>query len=308
MASLNTFVDEHISIAYSVEYQLHVQPGYSYTLSRGNQLLHVDLLSREDWEWRKKSAFTPVVPMPGHESSEAPSEKRRVEESKFGEWHGKSLWWELVSQEGKLLINKAFFFLEDESRTIHVRMDDNTLLSRDVIATFLSNISFPGQATYEATAASQQAEPAFHSPYAVSLAHFANFGATSDNESRKYNINFTGESFSDEQRVAVDRFVDEESALSNAVLTAIHAYYVSEELPVLKGVIPPEFLPEITSPEDMVQQISLTGLHVHTPRMNGDIPIGLSFDASWTENDVGVRVVGSTIEAVGTAYTALEEE
>lgn len=308
MSSTNTFVDEYISIYYSEEFQLHVQSGRSYSLSRGNQLLSLMLLTRDMWEWQMKCQFTSANASPVPDSPQAPTEKNRIVPCTFGVFHGQGLWWELISPKGKLLMNGAFFFLEDGSHTVCVRVDDKAPFSEDVVKEFLSNVAFPGQPVYEAAAHTPQAAPHFRSPYAIELSYFVTFGAKGIGQPGKYNITYTGDKLTDEQRRAIDQFVDEELALSQLVLKHVYAYYKEEEFPALKGFVPDELLPQISCSEDMRSFISLEGIHLHAPRAEGDVPIGLSFDCSWSDNGVGVRVVGCTVEDVGTAYVAIEEE
>ncbi len=53
--------------------------------------------------------------------------------------------------------------------------------------------------------------------------------------------------------------------------------------------------------------VKLASLMVHEPREDGAVAIGLRFHCSWDdEHGLGLRAVGSALEAIGTDFVALD--
>lgn len=305
MAPKCTYVDEYFGIEYSSEYQIHIQKGFCYEFMSGNRLLAIHLHTREDWERLKVSCFS-VVPQPQSDNKNAP--KRTVSEGlySFGIFAGVSRSWKTTSPKGKLLMQDTHIFLDDGNHTISVRMNDRTEFDNQPIDSLLKGICFPCQALYEELVAKTEHSSECTSPFAVELRHFSQLGSDGGSGSKAYNFSFSGNELSDAQRAALTQFCDHEEDLFIAILERVHQYYTKQEFPVLNRMLPASMLPKIDTPKDVSSYISLSTIHIHESRSKQCVPIGLTFSASWTENDVGVRVVDNEIEAVGTAYVALE--
>ena len=305
----NIYVDEHLAIEYSIEYEFLPQPGFGYTLSRGNKLICVYTWSREDWDWHKQSRFT-VVPQPGPKHPEAPTTDRVIEPFAYNMMSGEALWWKMISPNGKLLMAGANVFVRDGAQWLELRFDDNIEISVDVVQSVLESISFPGQPKYSAAIEMQQSATEFDSPYAIELKHFSTLGVGDLASPKKINFRYSGEQLSEAQRGALDQFLLDESTLFEDAIEQIYEQYTEVELPALEEIrkmMPEVMLPNVSQSEDLLPHLVLSGIQVHLPRSNGDVPIGLSLDPSWTDNGIGVLVVGEEIEAVGEAYVAFEE-
>jgi hypothetical protein len=303
----HTYTDEFIGIEYSGEYQLHVQKGDSYSLLRGNRLLAISLFPREDWGHLKNSLFA-AIPQPMPDNQNAPERITHRDSYTFGSLVGEGEWSKLVSQKGKLLINDAHLLLDDGNHTIYVRVNDQAEFENHLIDSFLAGISFPGQPAYEELVGKAEELLDYSSPFAVELKSFSALGPDRNLNPKKYNFQFTGDELTSHQRAALTRFCDQEDNMLSAVLNRVYQYYTREEYPILSRILLTSMLPKIDAPEDISHCIALLSIHLHESRPNQSVPIGLTFSASWTENDVGVRIVDDEVEAVGTAYTALEPQ
>lgn len=303
MSEVNTFVDDHISIHYPTDFLLDVQSRYSYSLSKGNLLFAVDIMSRDNWELTKLSLLTPIPAMPVEHDPQAPTHETKKISCRFGDFQGESCWWKLIGPEGNLLMNGADLFLDDGTRTIHVTIRDDNPIDENEVEGLISNISFPGLPNYDNATTLRQTEPTFESEYRVELNYLVSFGS---GKAECFNCTYVGEHLSPVQRSAMNELMAIDLDLSIVVLSRVFDYYIRVEYPVLESFLPEEILPIVSSEKDLIPHINLCGIHIHSPRGNGEVPIGLTYDCSWTDNDIGIRVVGTRIEEVGTGHSALE--
>ena len=138
---------------------------------------------------------------------------------------------------------------------------------------------------------------------------FRDSGGSRGKGCAKFDVEYRGPSISDKQRQAVERLIADEEQLYAQARTAVFQYYTEHIYPLLSTSIGAmdELWPACRTIEEVMRLVKLGGLIVHEPRADGAVPIGLRFECSWDEEHaMGLRVVGSTIEAVGTDHVALD--
>jgi uncharacterized protein DUF6985 len=129
---------------------------------------------------------------------------------------------------------------------------------------------------------------------------------------------------SDSQHHALKEFVANEKQIFRAVREAIYRHYQENYLPhreqlrsmlrqtaTNNGYSPAEWekkgmddLPDIKTGNELDQKVTLLAISVHCP-VNGVSKIGLLYQCPWErDDDLGVRLAGSVVEAVGTGEVA----
>jgi hypothetical protein len=124
---------------------------------------------------------------------------------------------------------------------------------------------------------------------------------------------------SDSQHHALKEFVANEQQIFRAVREAIYRHYRENHLPhrellrsalrktaIINGHSPDEWekkgmddLPDIKTGNELDRKVALLMVSVHCP-VNGVSKIGLRYQCSWDpDNDLGVRIAGSAVDAVG---------
>src|SRR5262249_51765376 len=142
------------------------------------------------------------------------------------------------------------------------------------------------------------------SPYTVSLRYFPKFGRKGRTGRGKYDVEYRDGDVSDQQLQAVERFLVAEEAIYEQAKLAIFRYYTKEIYPMASKIGRYDDLwPPCETVEDVMRLVKLSSLMVHEPREDGAVAIELRFHCSWDEEHaMGLRAVGSTIEAIGTDF------
>jgi hypothetical protein len=129
----------------------------------------------------------------------------------------------------------------------------------------------------------------------------------------------------DVQRAALREFVANEKQLFRSVRDAIYEYYRHKYLPyrgrmheaatqteAINGFPPGKMqeemervLPDIKRGDELDELVTPLEIYVHRP-VNGVAKIGMTFQCGFDKDDgLGVRLSGSTVEAVGTSVEAM---
>jgi hypothetical protein len=128
------------------------------------------------------------------------------------------------------------------------------------------------------------------------------------------------------QRLALKEFVANEKQILRAVREAIYRNYREKYLPhreELRAALTEtarvngiqsdliemgmKGFPEIKTGNELDSLVALLAIRVHRP-VNGVAKIGILFECPWERDEgLGVRVAGSTVEAIGTGEVAFSE-
>jgi hypothetical protein len=127
------------------------------------------------------------------------------------------------------------------------------------------------------------------------------------------------------QRAAIREFVANEKTIFRSVREAIYEDYRKNYFPQrdqirkFAGITAAangmnaadagndidKFMPEIKRGDELDNLVTLQGIYVHRP-VNGVAKIGIEFNCRWSAN-IGVRLAGTTIDAIGDVYEALPQ-
>jgi hypothetical protein len=192
---------------------------------------------------------------------------------------------------------------------IWLRIVDNKDFPLNLVDPILETMAFPGEALYVEAQRLGLIKMQAPSPYVVSLRRFSNFGRKVKQGRTKFDVEYRGAAVSDQQRQAVERLVGDEEQLYEEVRLAVFRYYSEYIYPLLTTEVGrnDKLWPFCQTVEEIMRLVKLSSLVVHEPREDGAIAIGLRFHCSWDEEHaMGLRAVGSGIEAVGSDFVALD--
>lgn len=309
---MNHYVDDRIAFSYPEDLRCtHHRESDEYYLRRGPLHIFLQLPEQEDWEYSFNDAgrVRPVPlgsvdpqgrPIPTYDqwSEEYVRHgfrgraKSTLSRNRFGQISGKQV--DLVLRRGKWRI------------CLRINDDKDYLLDR--VDPFLQTLAFPGESLYLEAQRRGPIKKRTSSPYVVSLKHFPAFGRKGRKGRARYDVEYREDPPSDHQLQAVERFLDNEEALYEQAKIAIFRYYTERVYPFVSEFgLYDELWPPCRTVEDAMRLVKLSSLMVHEPREDGAVAVGLRFHCSWDEeHGLGLRAVGSTIEAVGTDFVALD--
>jgi hypothetical protein len=193
-----------------------------------------------------------------------------------------------------------------ESR-IWLRIDAAADFPLSLVDPILREMAFPGEERYAEACRLGPVEKITSSPYIVSLRHFPRFGRGTREGRVQYDVEYHGDAVSNQQLQALDRFVRDEERLYEQAKLAVFRYYTAVIYPMSSSEIGrhDELWTPCETVEDVMPLVEPSGLLVHEPREDGAIAIGLGFHCSWdVEHGLGLRAVGTTIEAIGLGSVA----
>jgi hypothetical protein len=194
-------------------------------------------------------------------------------------------------------------------RRIWLRINDDKDFPLSLVDPILETISFPDEERYLEYQRLGPVRKQSPSPYVVSLKHFPRFGRKVGKGRAEYDVVYHGASISDQQLRAVEHFVGDEERLHDQAMLAVFRYYTECIYPLCTTEIGvyDELWPFCQTVEDVARLVKFSSLMVHEPREDGAVAIGLRFHCSWdVEHALGLRAVGSAIEAIGTDFVALD--
>jgi hypothetical protein len=310
---MNHYVDERIAFSYPEDLRCtwHPRSG-EYHLRRGQ--LHIfitlpELEFRDDlfddaahvWQVPRGSLDSEGERIPCHEQwSEEYAEhgflgraKSTLSYSRFDEVDGKQI---------DLVLSRGVW-------RIYLRIQDDKDFRLTYVDLILETMAFPGEELYVDSQRLGPSKKKGSSPYTVSLKHFPKFGRKARARSAKFDVEYRGAAVSDQQLQALKGLAGDEERLYEQVKLAVFRYYTECIYPLVSKVIGPnaKLWPACETVDDVVGLVKLSSLVVHEPRDDGAVAIGLRFHCSWDEeHGMGVRAVGTTIEAIGTDFVALD--
>jgi hypothetical protein len=190
-----------------------------------------------------------------------------------------------------------------------LRIGDDKDFPLNLVDSILETMAFPGEDHYVESHRLGRVKKEGPSPYVVSLRHFPRLGRKGRKGRAKFDVEYRGATVSDQQLRAVERLSGDEEGLYEEAKFAIFRYYSEHIYPLLSTEIgrDDELWPFCQTVEELMRLVKLSSLIVHEPREDGAVAIGLRFQCSWDEEHaMGLRAVGSTIEAVGSDFVALD--
>jgi hypothetical protein len=310
---MNRHVDERIAFSYPENLKCTREPkSATYYLRRGSLHIIVTLPAEEFWQHLFNDAGH-VYPVPrGNVDSEGqpiPSHDHWFEEYREHGFQGRANSILSRTRDDAISGKRLDLVLSRGERRIWLRVDYNQEFSLDLVDPILETIAFPGEERY---VQAQQLGPVVKkqgpSPYVVSLGYFPKAGRKGGGKrAAKFDVEYPGATVSEPQLHAVQRLVADAERLYEQAARALFRYYTEYIYPLLSDQIGPSMLwPSCRTVEEVMRLVKLSSLMVHEPRDDGAIAIGLRFHCSWDEeHGMGLRAVGSTIEAVGPDFVAL---
>ncbi|MGC8641540.1 MAG: DUF6985 domain-containing protein [Isosphaeraceae bacterium] len=238
-----------------------------------------------------------------------PSQDQWVEEYHDHGFTGRANSIVVRSHLDQMIGKRVDLLLSRGERRISLRIDDNKEFSISFVDPILESMAFPGEARYEEALKLGPLKTQGKSPYVISLKYLTRFGRQAPKRGVKLDVEYRGPSISNQQVHAVESLIAAEERIYEQARRAIFRYYTERIYPLLSTQIGPmeELWPECQTVEQVVPLVKLGSLMVHEPRADGTVPIGLRFRCSWNEEDgMGLRVLGESIEAIGSDSVALD--
>jgi hypothetical protein len=312
--SMNRYVDERIAFSYPETLRCTWHPkSAEYYLRRGSVHIFMRLPDDEDWESLFDDAGS-VWPVPrgsfDSEGQPIPTHDHWFTEYREHSFEGRANSMLSRTRDDKLCGKRVDLVLSRGEWRIWVRVDCDQDFSLDLVDPILASMTFPGEDQYvEAQRLGPIVQKQGSSPYVISLKYFPkSFRKGESKRAVKFDVEYQGGAVSDAQLRAVERLVAEPEGLYEQATVAVFRYYTEEIYPFMSAQIGPsdKLWPSCQTAEEVIRLVKLSGLMVHEPRDDGAIAIGLRFHCSWDEeHGLGLRIVGSTIEAVGPDFVAL---
>ena len=309
---MNRYVDDRITFSYPAELRCTWHPGSrTYHLRRGSFHVFISLPEHDFWE----SLFNQVefVSQDPRGSVDAlgepiPTNQEWAEDYAKHGFEGRAR-----STLGRDRFDQVFgkrvdLVVSRGERRIWLRIDSDKDFPLSLADPILQDMAFPDEETYAEALRLGPVKKLTPSPYVVSLKSFPRFGRRACKGRARYDVEYTGATVSDQQRQAVDRFVRDEEPLYEQAKLAVFRYYSETIYPMTSQIGRYDDLwPSCQTVEEVMRLVKLSSLMVHEPREDGAVVIGLRFHCSWdVEHGLGLRAAGSTIEAVGTDFVALD--
>jgi hypothetical protein len=309
---MNRYVDKRIAFCYPDDLRCtcHRNP-HQYYLRRGTLHIFLEIPDQEDWECLFHDAGRVRQVPPGsvdERGQPIPTLDQWFEEYAQHGFRGRAKSTLTRTRFGEISGKHVDLVLKRGRWRIWLQINDSKDFPLDRVPPILETLAFPGESAYLESRRQGPNKKQSSSPYVVSLKHFPALGRKGRKGRARFDVEYRGDPPSDHQLQAVERFLDDEEALYEQAKIAILRYYTERVYPFVSKFGPYDALwPACRTVEDAMRLVKLSSLMVHEPREDGAVPIGLRFYCSWDEeHGMGLRAVGSTIEAVGTDFVALD--
>jgi hypothetical protein len=308
---MNRYVDERIAFSYPEGLRCTQKSG-EYYLRRGPLHIFLQLPERDAWEISfRQAGHVRQVPRGSldPQGQPIPTHDQWSEEYARHGFQGRANSILARTRSGEIAGKRLDLILRRGEWRICLRIDNQADFPLDLVEPILETMTFPGEELYEESRRVGPIKKKVASPYIVSLRHFPTFGRKGQRGRARYDVEYVGATASEEQLQAVGRLVSDEERLYEQAKLAIFRYYTERIYPLFSSETGryDELWPYCHTAEEVMRLVRLSSLMVHEPREDRAVAIGLRFHCSWDEEHaLGLRVMGSTIEAVGSDWVALD--
>jgi hypothetical protein len=311
---MNRYIDARIAFSYPEELRCTGSPkSRQYHLRRGSFHIFLTLPNQTLWKTLFNDAGRVRQVLHGQldpQGQPMPTSEEWTQEYAEHGFQGRAKSILSRGRSGEMVVKQVDLVLSRDNSRIWLRVGSDEDFALSLVDSILENMTFQGEerhAEFQRLGPIKQEIP---SPYVIVLRYFPKFGRKSRKDRGKYDVEYRGGGISDRQLQAVERFLGDEEALYEQAKLAIFRYYTEEIYPMASEIGRYDDLwPPCETVEEVMRLVKLSSLMVHEPREDGAVAIGLRFHCSWDEeHGLGLRAVGSTIEAVGTDFVALDSQ